>query len=169
MFKAYGGNPVGHVLSSEEIHERTVSVEAKIKLNSEDLIHLINLATGIYSPLSGFMSKSEYFSVLRTGSLPTGLNWPLPIVLSISQDEALKLQSTDTIILESDNGELVGLMGPIDCYQINRSGHAKNFFGTDDNSHPGVRLFISKPNNCVGGEVYLSEAVLNQNRLFRTQ
>jgi len=168
MFPAYGGDLVGRVLSSEEIHEKTVGVEVKITLNSEDLIHLINLATGIYSPLSGFMSKSEYFSVLSTGALPTGLNWPLPIVLSVSQDEALKFQSTDTVILESDNGELLGLMGPIDFYQINRSGHAKNFFGTDDDSHPGVRLFKNKPNHCIGGQVYLSEAFLTQNRLFRT-
>jgi len=168
MYKGYGGRLVGHVLPSVEIHKRAVGVETTLRLNSEDLIHLINLATGIYSPLTGFMSKSEYYSVLRTGTLQTGLNWPLPIVLSISEDDKVKLQSTDTIVLESDRGALVGLMGPIDYYRINRADHAKNFFGTDNNCHPGVRLFTNKPNHCIGGDVYLSEAVLTQERLFRT-
>jgi len=114
------------------------------------------------------MSKNEYYSVLRTGTLPTGLDWPLPIVLSVSENDKLKFQSTDSLILESDTGELAGLMGPIDCYRINRADHAGKYFGTDDSSHPGVSLFTSKSNYCIGGKVYLSETVLSQNRFFRT-
>ena len=151
MFKAYGGKLVGHVLPSVEIHKRAVGVETRIRLRSEDLIHLINLGTGIYSPLGGFMSRNEYYSVLRTGTLPTGLDWPLPIALSVSENDVLKFQSNDSLVLESDTGELVGLMGPIDCYRINRADHAEIFFGTDDSSHPGVSLFTSKPNYCIGG------------------
>ena len=46
---------------------------------------VINLAYGFFSPLDGFMVRSEVDSVVKNMTLTSGLVWSIPIIFDISR------------------------------------------------------------------------------------
>src|SRR5262245_42935614 len=46
------------------------------------------LAIGAYSPLAGFMGKSDYDCVVNDMRLASGLVWSVPITLGVTADQA---------------------------------------------------------------------------------
>ena len=88
----YGGNLVSRKL--EEGGD--VSFDARINIDRDVLLNIEQIATGVFSPLEGFMSKDEFLSCTDKMRLPNGLIWPLPIVLSITEkdkEEIKKIQA----------------------------------------------------------------------------
>src|SRR2546430_2148758 len=51
------------------------------------------LLSGGFSPLRGFMNKADYEGVSHNMKLASGLLWPIPITLDVSEDFAKKLTS----------------------------------------------------------------------------
>ena len=56
-----------------------------LTLTSRELSDLDMLASGALSPLTGFMGREDYESVLDTMRLVGGLPWALPVCLSVAQ------------------------------------------------------------------------------------
>jgi hypothetical protein len=57
------------------------------------------------------MTKSDYRCVLDTIHLQNGTLWPMPITLSISNDEADLIRKNDTIaLIEPDKESIIGTM-----------------------------------------------------------
>jgi ATP sulfurylase len=52
-----------------------------ITLNERQMCDLELLATGAFSPLKGFMTRSDYESVLDRMRLQNDILWPIPICL----------------------------------------------------------------------------------------
>ena len=46
------------------------------------------ISTGVFSPLTGFMVREDYESVVDRMRLANGLVWSMPITLSVSAEEA---------------------------------------------------------------------------------
>ena len=55
-----------------------------VTLNDRQLCDLELLATGAFSPLTGFMTRTDYESVLDRKRLQSGILWPIPICLDVS-------------------------------------------------------------------------------------
>ena len=55
-----------------------------ITLNGRQLCDLELLATGVFSPLDGFMTRPDYESVLDRMRLQSNVLWPIPVCLGIS-------------------------------------------------------------------------------------
>ena len=68
-----------------------------ITLNDRQLCDLELLATGAFSPLSGFMDRSNYESVLDRMRLQDGTLWPVPICLDISETAARPLDRKSVV------------------------------------------------------------------------
>src|SRR5213592_4362166 len=70
--------------------ERPADVDALETLTptSRELSDLDMLAAGALSPLTGFMGREDYESVLESMRLESGLPWALPVCLAV--DEAPK-------------------------------------------------------------------------------
>ena len=47
-----------------------------------------SIANGAFSPLTGFMNRKDYESVVATMRLAGGLPWSIPVVLAVDRDEA---------------------------------------------------------------------------------
>ena len=90
----------------------------KIKLNSLEFSDLIMLGIGAFSPLEGFMFKSDYYNVLNKGKLTNGELWPIPITLAITETEKKKvIPYKDIALISPDSDEIVGLLRVKDIFK----------------------------------------------------
>ena len=60
----------------------------KLVVGERELSDLEMLAVGALSPLTGFQGEADYRSVLDSMRLANGLPWAIPVVLSVSEDQA---------------------------------------------------------------------------------
>jgi sulfate adenylyltransferase len=110
------------------------------------------LLSGGFSPLGGFMSKAEYESVCHNMRLTTGLLWPMPIVLDVSEDfkKSLK-QKNREIALRDQEGVILAVLHVEDVWQPDRKSEAEAVFRTHSASHPGVDYLLNKANPWYAG------------------
>ncbi|MFL5943997.1 MAG: sulfate adenylyltransferase, partial [Gaiellaceae bacterium] len=107
-----------------------------IDLMSRELSDLDMLAVGALSPLTGFMARDDYESVLDNMRLANGLPWALPVCLAV--DEA---PSGDRVALGD-----YAVLEVEDVYSYDKEREAQQAFRTTDDAHPGVaRLYEQKP------------------------
>ena len=57
-------------------------------LSARQLCDLELLLSGGFSPLRGFMNRADYESVCHNMKLASGLLWPMPITLDVSEEFA---------------------------------------------------------------------------------
>ena len=126
----------------------------KVRLNSREVSDLIMLAMGAFSPLEGFMGRKDYERVVAEMRLQNGLLWPIPITLSISNEEAEKIKEGQKIaLLSSDSDEVMATMLGEEKYSYDKHREVLQVFRTDDTEHPGVKSIYGQ------GEVYLGGPV----------
>mgnify|MGYP000093133240 CR=1 FL=1 len=63
-----------------------------LTLSQRQLCDLELLMNGAFSPLTGFMSRQDYESVVDNLRLADGTLWPVPIVFDVAEKFAEKLQ-----------------------------------------------------------------------------
>ena len=133
---------------------KELSRAPSINMDRDQYLELEKIALGAFSPLSGFMSKIEFDSVVKSMRLPTGDVFTLPVILDIDESNAKEIQLSKNVDLIYD-GEIVGRIYPTDFFKCDRSDVARQVYGTDDLRHPGVRNFFNLKPVFVGGRVEL--------------
>jgi len=121
-----------------------------IVLNERQMCDLELLAVGAFSPLQGFMTRSDYESVLDRMRLQNGLLWPLPICLDVSEMQARSLEAGQSLALKDPEGFLLAVMHIEDIWPVERKKESQKIYGTTDGAHPGVRYVLDK-----GGDYYV--------------
>jgi sulfate adenylyltransferase len=101
-----------------------------------DLELIIN---GGFSPLSGFMGRETYESVLDKSHLPGGGLWPIPITLDVSKELAEKLQEGQKVALRDAEGFMPAVLTVKDIWQPDKKREAESVYATTSDRHPGVR------------------------------
>ncbi len=168
MILPHGGKLINRILSGEE-EKKYIDGKSPIKsfidLNPRDLSDLEMIATGGLSPLEGFMTSRDYFSVVNNMRLANGLPWTIPISLSVSKETADTFKEGDIVglraLLKSTNENIpVGLIEVEEKFAYNKKETAYAVYGTEDISHPGVRKVLNEDGDIlVGGKVYLFSSV----------
>jgi sulfate adenylyltransferase len=154
LVPAHGGELIGLYVSAE----RRAELRARSKdfpswdLMPRQICDLELLLSGGFSPLGGFMSKAEYESVCHNMRLTTGLLWPMPIVLDVSEDfkKSLK-QKNREIALRDQEGVILAVLHVEDVWQPDRKSEAEAVFRTHSASHPGVDYLLNKANPWYAG------------------
>lgn len=125
-----------------------------ITLNDRQLCDLELLATGAFSPLDGFMTRSDYESVLNRMRLQSGLLWPMPVCLSVSDTKGRTLEAGQSVTLRDSEGFLLAVMHIEDIWPVAREKEASQIYGTSDRAHQGVRyLFDTEGDLYIGGKL----------------
>ncbi len=123
-------------------------------LNDRQICDLELLATGVFSPLSGFMKQIDYESVLDRMRLESGELWPVPICLDIQETIAATLETGQSVSLRDKEGFLLGIMNVEDIWEFDIEKEAHAVYGTLDKSHPGVDYLYNRSGKYyIGGEI----------------
>jgi sulfate adenylyltransferase len=151
----HGGALVNRRAPEEERGERKRRAKElrKIALGPRTLSDLEMIASGVFSPLTGFMVREDYESVVETMRLSSGLVWSMPITLSVSEEEANSLG--EEIALTDDDGGVVATMLVEDRYSYDKEREAREVYRTADPQHPGVAALMRQGEVLLGGEVTL--------------
>lgn len=125
-----------------------------ITLNDRQLCDFEMLATGAFSPLDGFMTRSDYESVLDRMRLQSGVLWPLPVCLGLPDIRVRPLEVGQSATLRDPEGFLLGVMHIEDIWPVDHQKEASRIYGTTDRAHQGVNyLFNNKGEHYVGGKL----------------
>jgi sulfate adenylyltransferase len=130
-----------------------------IPLSARDLADLEMLASGAFSPLSGFMSEADYVRSRDEMRLASGIPWSIPITLGVEGSLARSLKSGQEVALVADNGAPLAVQKIADVFEVDRKREAEAVFGTAEDAHPGAKNVTSTPAWCLGGTVTLIDDI----------
>ncbi len=150
------------LLSGKEKEEELKKADKlkKIQITSRETGDLIMLGIGGFTPLNGFMGKDDWKGVCTDMKMSNGLFWPIPITMSVSNEDAKSLNVNEEITLVSDETkEIMGTMKVTEKYQIDKDFECKHVFTTNDPEHPGVKMVMQQKDWNIAGPVkVLSES-----------
>ncbi len=151
-----GGQLTPLLLNDDELideRENAKSLQV-IQMTSRETSDLIMMAIGAFSPLSGFMNQEDYKNVVDHMHLVDGTLWPIPITLSISEDQADTVSIGSHVALrDEESRELMGSMAVTEKYEDDKNHEAKMVFRTDEESHPGVSKLLAQKDILISGPV----------------
>ncbi|GAG23323.1 unnamed protein product, partial [marine sediment metagenome] len=127
----------------------------KIKLDSTKQIEVEQIATGVFSPLEGFMNEDDFHSVVEKLRLSNGVIWPLPIVLDVTAEEADKFTIGEEIALANSEGGIFATLYLDAKYAFDREKTAGKIYGTHSDKHPGVKMMKTMHPILLSGKINL--------------
>ncbi len=159
MIKAHGGRLVNRIPGGEArvaLLEQVPSLP-KLCMNDRELADFQMIAVGAMSPLSGFMCKEDYLSVLDRKRLSKGLPWTIPVVLAVKEGDGEEYREGEKIALTGADGTVYGVMEVNEKYQIDKMTEASTILLATDDAHPGVRYLESITDTYLGGPIDMLE------------
>jgi sulfate adenylyltransferase len=157
LIAPHGGRLVDRKLHSAE-RETALAAAAdlpRLTLSERSLADLECIATGIYSPLSGFVSAADYTTILSDMRLANGLAWSIPITLQVSEEDAANYPLDADIALTHPDGAVLAVMTVTDKYTPDQLEEARLVYRTTDQQHPGVAAMYEAGSVYLGGPVSL--------------
>ncbi|KAG5924193.1 Sulfate adenylyltransferase [Claviceps capensis] len=128
-----------------------------IVLTDRHLCDLELILNGGFSPLEGFMNQKDYNGVVESNRLADGALFSMPITLDVSQEQidALGIKAGAKLTLrDSRDDRNLAILTVEDVYQPDKVKEAKEVFGSDDDTHPGIKhLFSVAKDFYVGGKL----------------
>ncbi|HEX9779659.1 MAG TPA: sulfate adenylyltransferase [bacterium] len=154
MIEPHGGTLINRIVTGKdrEFLLAKASKAPAVELDGWALSDVEMIAIGGFSPLTGFLAKRDYESVLAKGRLAGGLVWTIPVTLAVNRDEGDRLRGAREVALRA-GGEIVAVLHLEDLYTPDKAREAQAVFGTTDASHPGVARLMSAGEVSLGGTI----------------
>jgi len=147
MIEPHGGKLIDRSISPDSIPEGL----PVLNLDSREASDLEMIGCGALSPLSGFMTRDDYSSVLERMRLSDDRVFSLPVTLSHKPGDPVPV-SGDTAVLLHD-GRIRGMIKVTDVFRRELHHEAETTLLTTDQAHPGVEYLNGLTDTCIGGEV----------------
>ncbi len=156
LIQPHGGILVNRVLTGTEGQNalETAKTLPVLNLSERNLSDLECIATGIYSPLTGFVTEQEYKNIVDTMHLPDGFAFSIPITLQVSEEAAQTIKLDSDIALVA-NGQILAVMTVTDKYKPDQNAEATKVYRTDDEKHPGVAAMREAGPVYLGGPIHV--------------
>lgn len=151
----HGGQLVNRVLRGElcaAALERAASFP-RVPLTRMAVSDLEMISVGAFSPLTGFMTRADYDSVIDTMHLSNGLAWSIPVTLPVDDEIAAGLREGQEVAL-MDGDRVMGIMTIAEKFPADKEREAREVYRTTDEAHPGVARLYRHGNWLLGGEVF---------------
>ncbi|KRZ07378.1 Bifunctional 3'-phosphoadenosine 5'-phosphosulfate synthase 2 [Trichinella zimbabwensis] len=134
--------------------EASLSQMPTLSLEKIDLQWLQVLSEGWATPLSGFMTETQYLQTLHFNQLieENTISQSIPIVLPVTNEEKAKLENAELIAL-CYNGHTMAILLKPEFYPHRKEERCARQFGTCHLGHPTVKMIMQAGDWLVGGEV----------------
>ena len=136
----------------EELRRRAASLPA-IRVTQRQISDLELIAIGAVSPLTGFMGRADYESVVLNMRLANGLPWAIPVTLAVGAEEAESARPGREVALVGEDGWPIAILRVSEVFGYDREKEAREVYRTTDESHPGVAAVYAQGEALIGGEV----------------
>jgi sulfate adenylyltransferase len=149
LIDPHGGRLVDLLVAAERRRELTEKAGPwpSWDLTPRQLCDLELLLCGAFSPLRGFLGRSDYESVCASLRLADGTLWPIPIMLDLPESVAGRLGETP-LALRDPEGVLLAVLHVREIWRPDREAEARLVFGTNDGAHPGVAYLRHQTHPC---------------------
>jgi sulfate adenylyltransferase len=129
-------------------------IEKELEIDAIALSDLELIGVGLFSPLTGFLGKADYESVVSSMRLADNTIWSIPVTLPVSTETAATLKVGEEIKLNFNN-EVYGVIKVSEWYEPDLDKEALKVYKTLELAHPGVRRLYERGPVYVAGEVTL--------------
>ena len=124
------------------------------QLTDRQICDLELIMNGGFSPLTGFLSKADYISVLKNMRLENGALWPIPITLDVSKEFVDKIKDNEKIALRDKEGFALSILTITDLWEPDLEKESHEVYGTNDIKHPAVNYLYNASNKYyIGGNL----------------
>jgi sulfate adenylyltransferase len=127
----------------------------RVTLGEVALSDLELIATGVISPLTGYMDSRTYQSVVHNMHLPNGLPFTIPVALAVDTAMADRLTVGRDVALTDTDGRIVGLLELSEKYPYDKAVEAEKVYRTTDAAHPGVARVYAQGDVYLAGDVWM--------------
>jgi sulfate adenylyltransferase len=154
LVQPHGGTLVDRIVPEKDIQALKNRAETlpKITVDARELADIEIIGVGAASPLTGFMNKADYQSVLDNMTLANGTVWSLPFTLAVEKglaEQALKAKGAG---LYDTNGRLWAVINVTEIFERDPQ-EAKKVLKTDEDAHPGVAYIKGRSTTLVAGSI----------------
>jgi len=123
-------------------------------LTPRQICDLELLLNGGFSPLTGFMGRSDYEAVCANMRLADGTLWPMPITLDVTEEFAKTLQPGSSVALRDAEGVMLAVLQVSDIWAPDRMAEVQTVYGTTNKEHPGVAAILDRSHPwLIGGKL----------------
>ena len=164
MIKPHGAETLQplYVLDDARRAELTKAAEQlpSVLLSSGAAASAVMLASGYFTPLTGYMNINEAISVATDMKLSNGLFWPVPVMNIVPSEQLTDaVKNADSIALRDPNVDgnpplAIMKVSAIETLSADQKQTLiKKTFGTTDPEHPGVPAFANVGDNVLSGPI----------------
>ncbi len=164
MIKPHGAETLTPLYVSDDAQRAELTKEAEqlpsVLLSSGAAASAVMLASGYFTPLTGYMNIDEATKVANDMKLPNGLFWPVPILNIVPDDQLTDaVRNADQIALRDPNVDGNPPLAIMRVSAIESLTPEKKHliiektFGTTDPEHPGVPAFADVGDNVLSGSI----------------
>ncbi len=126
LIRPHGGKLVNREVAGAE-RERLIESAAGMPalcLGAREISDLEMIATGAYSPLEGFLDRSDYSAVCANMRLANGVVWSIPVTLPLSDEQAGTIRQFEDVALYQGE-HLLGILHLADKYRYEKAREAE--------------------------------------------
>ena len=155
MIRPHGGTLVDRTLSgnARQAAFETAHSLPRVELSERAMADLECIATGVYSPLEGFMTEEQYRSVIKHMRLPSGAAWTVPVALQLDEKRGERVPLDAEVALATPSGEIIATMKVTSKYRPDQDAEATQVYRTTEDKHPGVAIMRSEGPVYIGGPI----------------
>jgi sulfate adenylyltransferase len=125
----------------------------QVRLSPKQACDLEMIATGAFSPLTGFVGQADFKGICTDMRLAGGEVWPIPITLAVDDSVKRTLREGGRAALIHPDGTPMAVMQIQEIYPHDKTLEIPNVFRTEDEAHPGVKAVAEEGDWLVGGPV----------------
>ena len=164
MIKPHGAETLQPLYVSDDAKRAELTEKAEelpsVLLSSGAAASAVMLASGYFTPLTGYMNIAEVTSVAADMKLLNGLFWPVPVMNIVPSEQLTDaVKNADSIALRDpnvDGNPLLAVMkvSAIETLSVEQKQRLiEKTFGTTDPEHPGVPAFADVGDNVLSGPI----------------
>jgi len=159
LIAPHGGALVNREIKAEARRDAIAAAARlpRVPLTAVQYSDVCCIATGVFSPLTGFVGRADYESILDRMRLTNGTVWSIPVTLAVATELAAAISPGTSVALEDPSGLVVATLDVTERYTCDKRREAEAVYRTTEPAHPGVARLLAQGDVLLAGPITLLE------------